>query len=67
MTYIPHNININDYDYPLPSERIARYPLPERDASMLLFFDGKDIEKKASPTYPNCWTQKTSSSLIIRK
>lgn len=46
MTYIPHNIDINDYDYPLPSERIARYPLPERDASMLLFFDGKDIEKK---------------------
>ena len=43
MTYIPHNIDINDYDYSLPSERIARYPLPERDASMLLFFDGKDI------------------------
>ena len=52
MTYIPHNIDINDYDYPLPSERIARYPLPERDASMLLFFDGKDIEKKGFADLP---------------
>lgn len=30
------NIPIADYDYPLPDERIARYPLPERDHSKLL-------------------------------
>lgn len=30
------NINIAEYDYPLPDERIAKYPLPERDASKLL-------------------------------
>lgn len=29
-------ININDYNYPLPDERIAKYPLPERDSSKLL-------------------------------
>ena len=30
------NIPIADYDYPLPDERIARYPLAERDQSKLL-------------------------------
>ena len=30
------NIPIADYDYPLPDERIARYPLAERDHSKLL-------------------------------
>lgn len=29
-------IRIQDFDYPLPDERIAKYPLPERDASKLL-------------------------------
>ena len=30
------HIPIADYDYPLPDERIARYPLSERDHSKLL-------------------------------
>ncbi len=30
------DIRIEDYGYPLPDERIAKYPLPERDASKLL-------------------------------
>ncbi|MDE7388399.1 MAG: S-adenosylmethionine:tRNA ribosyltransferase-isomerase [Muribaculaceae bacterium] len=32
----PQNISIDDYDYPLPDERIAKFPLPERDACRLL-------------------------------
>lgn len=32
----PRNIQIKDYNYPLPDERIAKYPLPERDKSQLL-------------------------------
>lgn len=32
----PENINIEEYDYPLPDERIARYPLANRDQSKLL-------------------------------
>lgn len=31
-------ILINDYNYPLPDERIAKYPLAERDSSKLLVF-----------------------------
>ena len=35
-------IRIEDYHYDLPEERIAKYPLPERDSSKLLrYIDGK--------------------------
>ena len=37
------NIQIADYDYPLPDERIARYPLDQRDHSKLLCLRGNDI------------------------
>lgn len=36
-------INIADYDYNLPEERIAQYPVSDRDASKLLLFDGNNI------------------------
>lgn len=37
MTKIdPRNIEIKNYDYPLPDERIAKYPLSLRDQSKLL-------------------------------
>lgn len=32
----PQEINIEAYNYPLPDERIARHPLPERDRCKLL-------------------------------
>ena len=31
-------LSISDYNYPLPDERIAKYPLPERDHSKLLIY-----------------------------
>ena len=39
------DIHIEDYNYPLPDERIAKYPLPQRDASKLLVYkDGTPSE-----------------------
>ena len=35
----PKDIQIADYVYELPDERIAKYPLAERDASKLLIYD----------------------------
>ena len=38
---------IADYNYPLPDERIAKYPLPERDHSKLLVYrDGQVSEDR---------------------
>ena len=40
-------ILINEYDYPLPDERIAKYPLAERDHSKLLVYrDGQVSEDR---------------------
>lgn len=39
----PADIRIDDFSYDLPAERIARYPLAERDGSKMLVWDGKDI------------------------
>lgn len=39
-------IRIEDYNYPLPDERIAKYPLADRDASKLLHYaDGEVCER----------------------
>ena len=39
----PQHIHIDDYAYPLPDDRIARYPLPQRDRSKLLVYRGGQI------------------------
>lgn len=38
------NISIDEYDYPLPEDRIAKYPLAERDASKLLVLKNGEIQ-----------------------
>ncbi len=41
----PKDLRIDDYTYDLPDERIAKYPLPDRDASKLLIYkEGKIVE-----------------------
>jgi S-adenosylmethionine:tRNA ribosyltransferase-isomerase len=37
-------ISMSDYDYDLPEERIAKYPLPERDQSKLLVWKNGNIQ-----------------------
>ena len=41
----PRHIHISDYNYPLPDERIAKFPLAQRDHSKLLVFTGEDISE----------------------
>lgn len=35
---MPRDLRIEDYHYELPEDRIAKYPLPQRDASKLLVY-----------------------------
>ncbi|MBE0650139.1 MAG: S-adenosylmethionine:tRNA ribosyltransferase-isomerase [Bacteroidales bacterium] len=39
-------IRIEDYNYPLPDEQIAKYPLSQRDQSKLLFLKKGEISEK---------------------
>ena len=42
----PHKIRIADYDYSLPDERIAKFPLEQRDASKLLLYKNGKISTR---------------------
>lgn len=50
---MPHHINIDDYDYPLPEHRIARYPLPQRDASKQLIYRQGEITEQVFQELPS--------------
>lgn len=49
----PGDLRIADYTYELPDERIARYPLPERDASRLLIYKNGTIADNAFTQLPD--------------
>ena len=53
----PKEIRIEDYNYPLPDERIAKYPLAKRDESKLLLYkDGnvsESVFKRITDYLPN--------------
>lgn len=58
----PRDINISDYSYSLPEEKIARHPLPDRDASKLLIYRKGEIEED---TYKNISTFIPDGSLLV--
>lgn len=49
----PKLIAISDYNYPLPEERIAKYPLAQRDQSKLLVFKNGTITKNTFCNIPD--------------
>ena len=58
----PKNISITDYNYSLPEEKIAAFPLPGRDASKLLVYKNDSISED---TYQNIATYLPEKSLLI--
>lgn len=58
----PENIFIKDYTYELPEERIAKYPLPQRDESKLLIYKNGKIEEN---NYYNLDKYIPSNSLVV--
>ena len=47
------HIRIEDYDYPLPDDRIAKFPLTKRDASKLLVYDHGQVSESRFTSLPD--------------
>lgn len=45
-------IHISDFDYPLPDDRIAKYPLQERDSSKLLVYKNGQVSEDVFRNLP---------------
>ncbi|MBR6036138.1 MAG: S-adenosylmethionine:tRNA ribosyltransferase-isomerase [Bacteroidaceae bacterium] len=48
----PKNIHIADYNYDLPDERIAKFPLAERDSSKLLIYKHGEVSEDIFSSLP---------------
>lgn len=46
-------IHIEDFNYPLPDERIAKYPLQERDSSKLLHYNNGNVDQHVFRELPD--------------
>lgn len=58
----PKDLSIKEFTYDLPDDRVAKYPLEERDASKLLVYRKGDIEED---TYRNIATHIPADTLIV--
>ena len=48
----PKHIRISEYNYPLPDERIAKFPLPMRDQSKLLIYRHGEVSEDVFTSLP---------------
>ncbi len=49
----PKHIRISEYNYPLPDERIAKFPLPVRDQSKLLVYRQGEVTEDTFTSLPS--------------
>jgi S-adenosylmethionine:tRNA-ribosyltransferase-isomerase (queuine synthetase) len=56
------NIKISDFNYTLPDEKIAKYPLPQRDSSKLLIYKDSQLSSSNFSSLPD---QLPGNSLLI--
>jgi len=57
---MPRQINVSEYTYDLPDERIAKFPLEDRSASKLLFYNKGTIEHLRFSSIPGLLPENTS-------
>lgn len=62
MTVKTKHIRIAEYNYPLPDERIARFPLEKRDESKLLLYRNREISESRFKHLPDYLPE---NSLIV--
>ena len=53
MTQDPRHRHIRDFCYPLPDERIAKFPLAQRDQSKLLVYQHGQISETHFTSLPD--------------
>lgn len=58
----PRELRIEDYTYELPDERIAKYPLAQRDVSKLLVYDKGNMQED---TYQNIAQHIPEGTLMV--
>ena len=63
MVIRPQQLAIEAYDYPLPDERIAKFPLQQRDASQLLVYREGEIDRTIFRSLPDYLP---ANSLLVR-
>ena len=52
MNVQTRHIAIDEFDYPLPDERIAKFPLAQRDSSKLLLYRGGEVSEDRFASLP---------------
>ncbi len=56
------DLDISDYTYTLPQERIAKFPLPKRDDSKLLIYNKGEISRDQ---FSSVWKYINSNTLLV--